>query len=275
MSNDYYTPSGAPGSNATLSSAQIRAELALVAAGFDMLPDPDQINSGATNSATTTGSANAYLASIASVTAYEDKQRYTLKINVTNTGASTLNVSGIGTRTIKRLDGSGLEAGDLMVNRIYDFAYNATDGTVSLMTLMPDTVQSSTPTFVSVAADEVEAEEVTADIVKLGIVPVSISTGNVTLDLSAGTVFILASMASNATVTLINFDPTKACTFSLIVTTTGAYNFTTITMAGITIYSAENMLTAGGLKANGRSVVGFLFTGTTLDVITAFMNLVP
>ncbi len=258
MSNDYYEhDSGAPGSSATLSSAQIRAEFDLVAAGFSLLPDPDQINSGATNSATTTGSANAYLASIASVTAYEDKQRYTLKINVTNTGASTLNVSGIGTRTIKRLDGSGLEAGDLMTNRIYDFAYNATDGSVELMTLMPDLVQSSNPTYDTITAED-------AIIVPVILTPpaaVTVNAGNVTFNLDVATVFELTAMSSDCTATFVATDLTRAYSATVIVTTTGAFTFTDLLMPGVTRFKRSGL--ARLLKPSGTTVVGIVYSPVT------------
>lgn len=284
---DWYEVSGVPGQGADGSSADMRSEFNAVQddisaklpiltarANRPIFVDATgtQLESktiaaarsllgldGSVNSAVTTGTANAYLATIPAVTAYVDLQGYRLKIHATNTTTSTLNINGFGVKTMTRADGEPLEDGDLVANRVYDTCYNSSTDKIVVLT------STSSQTF----------EELSTLIVKTGLVTVAINAGNVELDLSAGTVFILIPMASNATVTLINFDPTKACTFSMIVITTGAYNFTNLTMAGITIYCDEGMLTAGGLKANGCSVVGFLFTGTTLHVITSFQNLVP
>lgn len=62
MANPYYTPSGVPGTRASLSSATIRAELAAIGAGFDKLPTLSGngskavvVNPGGTGLTVTTG----------------------------------------------------------------------------------------------------------------------------------------------------------------------------------------------------------------------------
>ena len=68
MSNEYFTASGVPSTGAALSSSAIRAELALIVAGFDKLPtmtanggDIVAVNAGATalEAVTTTGTGSA------------------------------------------------------------------------------------------------------------------------------------------------------------------------------------------------------------------------
>jgi len=52
----------------------------------------------------------------------------TFRINATNTGsAPTLNINGIGAVTMKKGDGTGIIAGDLIINQYYGAVYNGTD----------------------------------------------------------------------------------------------------------------------------------------------------
>lgn len=73
-----------------------------------------------------TGSANTYLANLSDVTAYYSGLILNMVINVDNTGASTLNVTGLGAKAIK-FAGNDLTAGMLKANTICQLIY---DGTV-------------------------------------------------------------------------------------------------------------------------------------------------
>lgn len=74
-----------------------------------------------------TGAVNAYVAvGGASTTAYVTGLNVTIKINTTNTGASTLNYGGLGVRNVF-LDGHALSGGELQANNIYEMEY---DGSV-------------------------------------------------------------------------------------------------------------------------------------------------
>lgn len=78
------------------------------------------------------GSADTYTASPSpAITAYATGMEFNLKVNATNTGASTLNVSAVGAKNIKKYDGAGskvdLEAGDLQQDQYYKVIYDGTD----------------------------------------------------------------------------------------------------------------------------------------------------
>jgi len=78
------------------------------------------------------GSANTYTASpTPSITAYATGSEFNLKVNADNTGATTLNISTIGVKAIKKYDGAGtkvaLEAGDLQQDQYYKVVYDGTD----------------------------------------------------------------------------------------------------------------------------------------------------
>ena len=55
------------------------------------------------------------------------------KAGGTNTGAVTVNVDGEGTEAVERMDGTALQAGDIISGGIYDIAYNATNGGYTLL----------------------------------------------------------------------------------------------------------------------------------------------
>lgn len=91
------------------------------------------------------GSANTYTAtSSPSIGAYATGQFLIGKINVVNTGASTLNIDGLGAKTIKTFLGAAVIAGQLRASATYIFRYDGTD----LICLNPSVAfQTWTPTW--------------------------------------------------------------------------------------------------------------------------------
>lgn len=76
---------------------------------------------------TTGGAADAYtLTPSPAASSYSDGDTYFVKISATNTGASTINISGLGLRDITRPNGIALQAGDLTAGQVYTIKYNST-----------------------------------------------------------------------------------------------------------------------------------------------------
>ncbi len=78
-----------------------------------------------------TSGTNTYAAALAvTLLGYAAYQRFSIKMGITNTGASTLNVDGNGAKTIKKRDNSGaltdVVAGDLVLGNIYEVMYDGT-----------------------------------------------------------------------------------------------------------------------------------------------------
>lgn len=96
-------------------------------ANWDLL---DGILSGLTAGnvpfAVATGSVDAYEATYDSVTAYTSGLRVAFKTNAANTGAATLNVNGLGAKSIKRL-GVDLTAGQLPADTYVEVIYDGTN----------------------------------------------------------------------------------------------------------------------------------------------------
>lgn len=77
-----------------------------------------------------TGSANTYVLTLSPVpTSYVDGMGIAIKINVANTGASTVNVNSLGAKALKDPVGNDFATGMLLLNKIYSFKYDLVSGT--------------------------------------------------------------------------------------------------------------------------------------------------
>lgn len=76
------------------------------------------------------------------ITAYEEGQRFVVRVTNNNTGASTLNVNALGATTIRYADGNTLESGALLVGGYYEFTYDD-NGSRFVLTSMPSEVPDS------------------------------------------------------------------------------------------------------------------------------------
>lgn len=80
-----------------------------------------------TGYAVATGTANEYIATLTpALSSYAEGVSLRLKINVENTGASTVNVNGLGAKSIKKSNGSAVSSGNLKLGSVYTFAYDGT-----------------------------------------------------------------------------------------------------------------------------------------------------
>jgi hypothetical protein len=99
--------------------------------------------SGAKLYAVTAAGANVYTASIApAITAYAEGQVFYIKITTANTGASALNLNGLGYKTLVKDGSLALVSGDLLAGKVYPVYYDGTNfqvlnavSTVSNLTL--------------------------------------------------------------------------------------------------------------------------------------------
>lgn len=85
--------------------------------------------------ALTTGPADAYIAALTPApTAYFTGMKIQLLFNLTNTGAATVNVNGLGVKAIRKGTGgaTALSASDLVVTKIYELIYDGTNFQINL-----------------------------------------------------------------------------------------------------------------------------------------------
>lgn len=76
---------------------------------------------------TTAGGTTTYtLTPTPAVGAYVTGQEFNIKMNATNTGASTINVSGLGAKSLTKGGATALASGDLLINATYTIIYDGT-----------------------------------------------------------------------------------------------------------------------------------------------------
>ncbi len=74
------------------------------------------------------GSANAYTLAFPGVFSYSNGIAVTFKSNFANTGAVTINVNGLGTKTIKKLGSTtDLDANDILIGQVVSLVYDGTN----------------------------------------------------------------------------------------------------------------------------------------------------
>ncbi len=124
----YYTK-GTPAVAKTLARAEnIAAELTTIVAAFDKVPEQLALEQGRAVFATDTGVADAYLVALpATLAAYTTGLTIIMKAVNVNTGASTVNVDGLGVKSIKRPNGDALVAGDIPAGSMVGLAYDGTN----------------------------------------------------------------------------------------------------------------------------------------------------
>jgi len=99
------------------------------------------------NYAADTGAADAYVvAPSPAITAYATGQIVKLKPANANTGASTINVNGLGIKSIKNLDGTAIAANTLLTTGTYPLIYNGTDFNIMFVTSSASNEGGSTTT---------------------------------------------------------------------------------------------------------------------------------
>lgn len=110
----------------TLTSATVSNGDSATAAQYNALRKDILQNAG--DYATSGGSSNAYTLSIdAQIAAYAAGQVFKFKANFANTGAATINVNGLGAKTIKKSGSVDLISGDIFNNQIVTVVYDGTN----------------------------------------------------------------------------------------------------------------------------------------------------
>lgn len=112
----YYTPTGNPGNQTRGLSQLVRQEFQIISDGM-----------GALLTGTDIGSANSYVLSFAPevITTYFSGLMVKFQAANANTGASTLNINGIGQKSIVRANGAALAEGDILDGQIVQVFYDA------------------------------------------------------------------------------------------------------------------------------------------------------
>jgi hypothetical protein len=125
-------------------------------------------NIGSITYAAATGSANAYTVTLnPAPTSLVEGLCVAVKINVDNTGASTLNVNGLGAKPIKKPNGNDVSVGDLKASNIYTLRYNGTN--FILQSVFPTATEIGAVSTSTYTASDILAKIKTVDGVNSGL----------------------------------------------------------------------------------------------------------
>jgi hypothetical protein len=150
-------------------------------------------------------------------TALSDIPLMVVRANVANTGASTLNIDGLGALSLTKANGVALTAGDFTTNKLYLLAYNSGGSRIEILNTMTGDVNvSAFPSttamlFAQTAAPTGWTKSVTHDNKALRLVSGTASSGGSTA---------FTSVFASRTVALANLPSTNLSLASL----TGSVN---------------------------------------------------
>jgi hypothetical protein len=154
--SDYYSQTEL--TRLTLARAEdVNAQFSGVSAGFDKLPTAARFKEHRIDYAADTGAANAYVVTLAPVpTAYVVGMTIDLVAANVNTGASTINVNGLGTKQILDATGAALAAGAIPAGRPVTLKYDGTSFRILAI------ITTSTPGSDTIVADMIADPELKA-----------------------------------------------------------------------------------------------------------------
>lgn len=148
-----------------VTSDEFDAEFSAIQSGFALLPSPERMDSGNTNYVVAGGTANAITVTMPGTawSAYtgKDGSRVSLKAALTNTGAVTINVDGVGAAPVKTQANAALVAGAIQAGGMYDVIYQETTGVFQLLTT--DSAASASAAAAAAAAAAADAVSTAAD----------------------------------------------------------------------------------------------------------------
>lgn len=128
MSNDYFNDTSAAADFTRARAAQVNDVSAAVEASFDLLPNLTTFKAIAAKAVSAGGTGNAVtIANTFPQTAYNLGNRIAFLATATNTAAVTVNVDGLGVKSLKAHDGTAIGAGGITSGSIYEAIYNGTD----------------------------------------------------------------------------------------------------------------------------------------------------
>lgn len=125
--NEFYTYGDTLIGGTTANAEDVAAEFNAIVSGLDKLPTEAQLKSGQLNYAVDTGAANAYVVTMPQppLSLYDG---YTIQFKAANanTTSSTINVNGLGAKSLVNTDGSVLQSGDVVAGAMITAVYDGT-----------------------------------------------------------------------------------------------------------------------------------------------------
>lgn len=231
MSNDYFEHTTHRVSDGSIArGADVNNPLDQVEQGFESLPPLQSLLQGKISYAVDTGAANVYVVAMdRAYTSYADGMTVVFKASATNTGASTINVDGLGAVAIRRSDGAAVAANDIQVSRISTLRYNSTSGTFEIQNALPSmTSEAATARDAAIVAQGLaEDAQAAAELAKTGAETAETNAGN--------SATAAATSASTAATHALTFTGYNSVTTTAVNKTLAAGELCAVTVSGRTI----------------------------------------
>ena len=240
---------------------------------FDLIPDETRLERGTTNYVIAAGAGNAYTVSMpTTLAAYVDGYEVVMKANHTNTGAATIDIDGLGAKSLRRQYGEALVAGDIQADKIVPFRYNSTSGYFEMQLIttgnMTDVatvagISGNVSTVAGISADVTTVAGIAADVTVVAGIHTDVTT------VSAINAAVSAVAAVDASVVVVATDLAGADTIGTVAADLAGVD-TIGTVAGI----AANVSTVAGISGNVTTVAGIHANVTTVAGIAANVSTV-
>ena len=207
----------------------------------------------------TTGSSNAYVVTTnPQVTSYIEGLRFYIKSSFTNTGAATINISGLGVKALTKEGVTALVAGDIVGDTIYQIQYDGTQFQVLNTLAIPDLTPSFTSVNVSSSTTTSTLDATTSLTTPLIVDVNGNEVFNITSTASAVNEFTVTNSATGDAVGLSATGDDTDIDLSIQPKGTGQ-----VIIKGLTLPAGDG--TAGQiLKTDGSGALGFADKGDTL-----------
>lgn len=161
MPNDYFNHTvNRVVAAAKATASQINNIADEVAAAFDKIPDEVDVRGGIINLATNTGTAAAMVASLSYTPSLADGYEVRISTSLASTGPATLNLNGLGVKTLVNSDGTPIAIGSIAAGTIIDVYWDVANdqwvlsssnhivgSEIPITLLTPITMSGTTQTF--------------------------------------------------------------------------------------------------------------------------------
>lgn len=262
--------SGAPNASTTVkgivqeaTQVQMDAGTASGSTGADLYPTPALLRSKLLSDyVADTGAADVYVITPSpAIAAYATGQRFSFKLSATNaTTTPTLNVNGKGAKTIVKVGGTAMAAGDLLIGQVVEVEYDGTN-----MQLMSPV--ATAPLTVAAFNAAVKFGGTGAD------GALTVTSGNTNIDCANAAIIVKnytsISITGTGSVTFIN--PATNGTL-IIIKSQGAV---TLTSSATPMLSAASMGAAGGASVTASNASGLVGNNGTAVLISTNPGVAP
>jgi hypothetical protein len=269
MTNAYYTSPTDAAALTKVRASDLNNVDAATDAAFDKLPTETNLKQGKVTYAVDTGTANTYLVSLPHAPAsYADGLQVIFKPTNTNTGASSINVNGLGVKSIKTLSGTDPVAGDITANGPTILIYNATTG-YFYMASNSAASASAAATSATNAATSASNAATSASSAATSASNASTSASNAAASAATAASYTVPFSDANALIKG-SADTTKQVRFEVDGLTTGTTRVVTVPDADLTLVGTATTQTLTNKTLTAPTFTGYTETvyelsGTVID----------